>query len=375
MRTILLISPYWREKHRWMVSSYKLAELWQRLGYRVVAVCMGAETRVETVSETLTVHYRKDLFLPDPLNFGIAFGFTGYVRKLIRQEKPDLIVCNKLLFWTSFSVIALRLTGHKILVLTDALVGITWWPRSWWPKVLAFIEAWTIGWAVMLSAEKFVTFFPQPEKLLRRMGVWRKTRVISTGIDVSRYSFARSSLNEKPETSKLITVTYVGRLESVKGADDFLAAVTPLKKDHPDLKIQVVGWYKDGHPLVAQYQNEVTFTGLRDDIPAILGGTDIFVMPSYSEGLSNAIMEAMASGCACVVTGVGGNAFLVQNGVSGFHFTPGDRAELRSHVRKLIDDPAKRKRMGEMARKRIDEHFSWDVVGNLYRDLFKELMH
>jgi hypothetical protein len=93
MKTILLISPYWREKHRWMVSSYKLAELWQRLGYRVVAVCMGAETRVETVSETLTVHYRKDLFLPDPLNFGIALGFTGYVRKLIKQEKPDLIVC------------------------------------------------------------------------------------------------------------------------------------------------------------------------------------------------------------------------------------------------------------------------------------------
>ena len=368
MKTILLISPYWREKHRWMVSSYKLAELWQRLGYRVIAVCMGAETKVETVSDTLTVHSRKDLFLPDPLNFGISFGFTGYVRRLIRDEKPDLIVCNKLLFWTSFCVIALRLTGHKVLVLTYALVGITWWPRAWWPKVLAFIEAWTIGWAVMLSAEKLVTFFPQPKRLLRRMGVWGKTRVIPTGIDLKNFGLRIADSGKKE-----VTVTYVGRLESVKGADDFLAAVTPLKKDFPGLKIQVVGWYKDGHPLVSQYEKDVIFTGLRDDIPAILAETDIFVMPSYSEGLSNAIMEAMASGCACVVTGVGGNMFLVQNGISGFLFTPGDRAELRSQVRKLIDDPAKRRNMGEMARKRIEEWFSWDIVGKQYQQLFDEM--
>ncbi len=397
MRTILLISPYWKEPHRWMVSSYKLAELWQRLGYRVIAVCMGKETKVEKISETLTVHYRKDLFLPDPLNFGIAFGFTGYVRRVIREEKPDLIVCNKLLFWSSFSVIALRLTGHKILVLTDALVGITWWPRAWWPKVLAVIEAWTFGWAVMLCAERLVTFFPQPEKLLKRMGVWKKTSVIPTGIDPGPYSRTpnvnASSPLPRPEPSEGlageggalrarrerenelggIVITYVGRLESVKGADDFLAAATPLKKNYPQLKVQVVGWYKDGHPLVKQYQDQVTFTGLRDDIPAILSETDIFVMPSYSEGLSNAIMEAMSSSCACIATEVGGNAFLIQNGVSGFLFTPGDRAELQAHIRRLIDDPAKRKMMGQAARKRIDEQFSWEVVGKMYQRLFASL--
>src|SRR6185436_11102015 len=98
-----LISPYWKEDHRWMVSSVKLAELWQRLGYRVVVACMGSETSVERVSETLTIHRRKDLFLKDPLNFGIAFGFAGYVRRLIRDEKPDHIVVNKVLFWTSFA--------------------------------------------------------------------------------------------------------------------------------------------------------------------------------------------------------------------------------------------------------------------------------
>jgi glycosyltransferase involved in cell wall biosynthesis len=78
--------------------------------------------------------------------------------------------------------------------------------------------------------------------------------------------------------------------------------------------------------LVLRYGGSVTFTGLRKDIPAVLGETDIFVLPSYSEGLSNALMEAMSSGCACIASDVGGNAYLIQNGVSGFLFPPGDQA-------------------------------------------------
>lgn len=352
-----------------MVSSVKLAELWQRIGFNVIAVCMGSESKVDRVSDTLTVHYRKDFFLKDPWNYGIALGFTGYVRKLIRKEKPDYIVCNKLLFWTSFSVIALRLTGHKVLVLTDAFVGINWWPRGWLPKVCAAIYANTAGWLILLCASRVVTFHPQPTCLLRRLLIHKKTQVIPTGIDSKEWKVESGKWKKNDE----IVVSYVGRLESIKGVDDFLAAVVPLKKEHEDLNIQVVGWYKDNHPLVEQYQRDVKFTGLRNDIPEILGATDIFVMPSHSEGLSNAIMEAMSSRCACVVSEVGGNTYLVQNGVSGFCFPAGDREALAAHVSRLMDDPAKRKSMGEAARKRIEEVFDWKIVGKKYQELFESL--
>ena len=192
-QTILLISPYWKERHRWMVSSYKLAELWQRLGYRVVVACMGGETRTEVVSETLTVHFRKDVFLPDPLNFGIALGFAGFVKRLAADVKPDLIVVNKVLFWTSFSIVPLALSGRKVLLLTDALVGMTWWPRPFLAKVLAVVEAWTLGWLVLRSAHRFVTFHPQPEPLLQRLGVAGKTQVIPTGIDPGEFITTRGA--------------------------------------------------------------------------------------------------------------------------------------------------------------------------------------
>ncbi len=396
MKTILLISPYWKEPHRWMVSTVKLAELWQRLGYKVVVACMGEMQNatckmqndhfalkkgecVERASGTLTIYRKKDVFLKDPWNTGIAVGFAGMVRRIVREEQPDVIVVNKILFWTSLALLPLRLRGRRVILLTDALVGMTWWPRGRLPRLVARLAAWTVGWLLLRLAQSVVFFHPQPETLLRRLGIAGKSRVIPTGIDVTRYSFDRFSLqptqkrNEQPVTNPHITIAYVGRLESVKGVDDFLAAAFPLTEEYPRVRVQVVGWYPDNLPAVKEYERHVTFTGLRSDIPAILAETDIFVLPSYSEGLSNALMEAMASGCACIASDVGGNAYLIQNGISGFLFPAGDREALQSHLRRLIEDPAKRHAMGAAARKRIEEGFSWEVVGKQYSSLFEAM--
>jgi glycosyltransferase involved in cell wall biosynthesis len=380
VKKILLISPYWREEHRWMISTTKLAELWQRLGYSVVVVCMGSSvngyritdngTNVlkEDVSSTLTIYRKKDVFIPDPWNYGIAFGFSRLVKRIIKDEQPDIIVINKLLFWTSLCAISLRLRGIKVIQLTDALVGMTWWPRGTLTKVAAALYAWTLGWVILLCADRVIFFHPQPVWLVKRLGISKKVEVIPTGIDEKGYGL--SAMSPQPTAHSSITVTYIGRLESVKGVDDFLAAVVPLQKQYPQMNIQVVGWYKPDHPLVAEYGNRVLFTGLRKDIPEILAATDIFVLPSYSEGLSNALMEAMASGCACIASEVGGNAYLIQNGVSGLLFPSGDRPALQAHVRRLIDDGAKRKSIGEAARMRIAEMFSWEIVGKRYQQLF-----
>jgi glycosyltransferase involved in cell wall biosynthesis len=324
---------------------------------------MGADTSKEVVSDTLTIYRKKDLFIPDPWNYGIAFGFTSLVKQVIAMEKPDDIVVNKILFWTSLSAIALRLSGKKVILLTDAFVGMTWWPRGLIPQMGAAIYAWTLGWLIMLCAKRIVTFHPQPPSLLKRLGIAQKTEVIPTGIDPAPYG--------KRMDHKEITVTYVGRLESVKGVEDFLAAAVSVSAHHPNVVLQVAGFFKDPHPLVEQYKHQVKFLGLYKDIPELLGSTDIFVLPSYSEGLSNALMEAMASGCACIASEVGGNRYLIQNGVSGLLFPAGDREALAAHLRRLMEDPAKRKAMGEAARKRIEELFSWKVVGEKYRSLLE----
>lgn len=362
MKTVLLLSPYWKEEHRWMVSTVKLAELWQRRGHRVVVCCMGSSNRVTEVSPTLTIHCRKDVFLPDPWNYGIAPGFGGYALRLARELAPQQIVVNKVLFWSSFALLRLRLAGFRVTLITDALVGMTWWPRGMVPRVAAALYAWTAGWCILLAASRVVFFHPQPPRLLALLGIARKSRVIPTGIDESAYG-------PPVRDAGSITVTYVGRLESVKGVDDFLAATVPLRERIPRLRVQVVGWYKDGHPLVARYAQRAEFLGLRKDIPALLAASDIVVLPSYSEGLSNALMEAMASGCACVASAVGGNRYLLAEG-AGVLFPAGDRAALGEAVERLARDEALRTQLGRLARERIERQFSWREVGMLYDALF-----
>ncbi len=366
-KSILLISPYWKEDHRWMVSTVKLAELWQRLGYRVDVLCMGDSAKygaVEKISDTLAVHRVKDHFIPDPWNYGIAFGFSGRAAALAHTLKPDVIVVNKVLFWSSIALLRLRLAGHKVLLITDALVGITWWPRGKLGQICAAIYAWTLGWIILKAATKVIFFHPQQEAILRCLGIAGKSSVIPTGIDPAPFALPHT---ERPAP----VVTYIGRMESVKGADDFVVAALMVKDVHPDLTIQAVGWTKPDHPLVQEFGSRVTFTGLRHDIAEILRGTDIFVLPSYSEGLSNALMEAMASGCACIASDVGGNRFLIQSGSTGFLFPAGDREALAAHIRRLLEDPVKRRNLGEQARKRILEVFSWDKVGKQYDEYFR----
>ena len=367
MKTILLISPYWKEPHRWIVSSVKLAELWQRIGYKVIVVSMGSISSPMTkLRENLFLTTRKDVFLKDPWNYGISFGFAGFVAKIAKQEKPDIIVVNKLLFWSSLASISLRMRGYTVLQITDALVGMTWWPRSRIPKICAAIYAWTLGWLLLRIAHKVVFFHPQPESLLCRLGIAKKSLVIPTGIDPGPFSDAEKIRSREEQ----INVTYVGRLESVKGVDDFLFAAIPLKKDCPQLHIQVAGWVKPNHPLLSLYPHDVSFLGLSDDVAGLLAKTHIFVLPSYSEGLSNALMEAMASSCACIASRVGGNTFLIEEGTSGLLFTPGNREELQKHLLSLIKDGRKRETLGQNARKRIESMFSWDIVGRKYATLF-----
>lgn len=372
MQTIVLVSPYWKEEHRWMVSTVKLAELWQRLGYRVVVVCMGATEHgkrvdVDALSGSLVIHRVRDWFLPDPWNYGVALGFSGVVMRVVREERPALIVVNKILFWSSLSLLRLRIAGYPVILLTDTLVGITWWGRTRLFRICSRIYAWTIGWLILRAATRIVFFHPQPPHILRALRITQASRVIPTGIDATRYE--HSSHERHP-----LTMRYIGRLESVKGVDDFIHAAMTVKEDHPDIHVQVVGWYRDGHPLVREYGSHISFTGLRHDIPSLLSTTDIFVLPSYAEGLSNALMEAMASGCACIASEVGGNAYLIQNGVSGFLFPVGDRRALAAHMRRLIEDPHKRVALGRGAQERIRQHFDWQRVGAQYQELFRECL-
>jgi glycosyltransferase involved in cell wall biosynthesis len=114
--------------------------------------------------------------------------------------------------------------------------------------------------------------------------------------------------------------------------------------------------------------------GERDDIPEILRGLDLFILPSLREGISNTILEAMASGLPVVATNVGGNPELVVEGETGMLVHPSDPVAMANAIRTYLDQPELLKAHGQAGRKRVEQHFSMEKMVNGYLAVYDSVL-
>jgi sugar transferase (PEP-CTERM/EpsH1 system associated) len=121
----------------------------------------------------------------------------------------------------------------------------------------------------------------------------------------------------------------------------------------------------------AEWRGRVCFLGSSNRVAELLQAIDAYVLPSVFEGISNALLEAMASGIPAIATAVGGNPEVVIDGVSGLLFPAGDSGRLAGHLRALEAHPEMRQRLGQHARRRVAEEFSIDSMAGKYADLYQ----
>ena len=175
-------------------------------------------------------------------------------------------------------------------------------------------------------------------------------------------------------------VGMVGSLYPVKGHEYLLAAIPQVLRSYPHTTFLIVGRGELDLPLkekVNRYglKNRVRFLGLRDDVPALLSLMDIFVLPSLSEGLSIALLEAMAAGKPVIATDVGGNAEVVVDGETGFLVPPRDSDGLAGKICLLLGGNPRSRRMEENSRRRVQQYFSFEAMVNKYQDLYENCLH
>ena len=115
----------------------------------------------------------------------------------------------------------------------------------------------------------------------------------------------------------------------------------------------------------------VEFLGEVTDVPGVLARADIYVQPSFQEGLPNAVLEAMAMGLPIVATRVSGNEDVVTDGDNGLLVPPGDPDALAAALRTLVADPALAARMGRRSREIVESRFSLTAVMNQLRDAYR----
>lgn len=187
---------------------------------------------------------------------------------------------------------------------------------------------------------------------------WPKLHIIHCGVDPDQFQPVH---HDKPGSQLL----YVGRLSAAKGLPILLNSLAQLQGDYPDLRLTVVGDGED-RQLLEQFARQrgvsdrVLFVGYQSqtEVRAAMAQTDVFVMPSFAEGVPVSLMEAMAAGVPVVTTRIAGISELVDDGVNGYLVSPGDSDALTAKIAQLLDEPTLRAEFGAAGRQKVMAEFN-----------------
>jgi glycosyltransferase involved in cell wall biosynthesis len=202
----------------------------------------------------------------------------------------------------------------------------------------------------------------------------RKVLVIPNGIDLSRFP---APPGRRPAAVR--RAIHVARLHPVKDQTTLLHAVRQVADAEPDFRLDIVGDGPAWDELAALHEKlalerHVRFLGFRGDVREMLGGADLFVLSSVSEGISLTLLEAMAAGLPVVATDVGGNREVVAHRETGLLVPPRSPEALAAAMLRLVRDPATARRMGAAGRERVEKQFDLRRVVQTYERLYLSLL-
>jgi sugar transferase (PEP-CTERM/EpsH1 system associated) len=237
--------------------------------------------------------------------------------------------------------------------------------------------------------DHYVTVSKDLERyLIRRVGIApARITAICNGVDVERFGPAPDRrlqlLPAAWRKAARFVVGSVGRVEAVKDHALLVRAFARLLAERPALRarlrLMVVG---EGQLLPALRDlarslgiaDVAWFPGALENVPELLRLLDVFVLPSLNEGISNTVLEALASGVPVIATRVGGNPEIVEDGRYGGLFAPGDEAALAGLLAAYVDDAGLRDAHAAAARRAAVERFSLGVMVAQYRALYESLL-
>ena len=207
--------------------------------------------------------------------------------------------------------------------------------------------------------------------------------VVWNGVDTTWFDPAAVRAVERSSVGLAeggVLVGHIGRFREEKGQVFLLQAFRLVAERTPNARFLVVGGGTDLERIekeaaAAPLAGRVAILGYQEDVRPYLAAMDIFVLPSQSEGMPNALMEAMSMQRACVATRVGGTRELLDDGRAGSLVDYGDRTALAARITELVEDAEKRRRFALAARRRMEEVFSMEqMMMENYQNLYDEAL-
>lgn len=196
-----------------------------------------------------------------------------------------------------------------------------------------------------------------------------KPVVVHNGVNVSEeYSLPTQS-------GMVLQIVFVGRLVYAKGVQDLIEAFSAIASANPWASLLIVGDGPYRQTLDDMAQSALCWDRIRflgeippSEVPRVLSECNIFVNPSYSEGLPTSVLEAASAGLATIATDVGGTRDIIEHNRSGIIVQPGDVGALIRHLVELLNNPGRRVELGQAARESARK-FNWETITDQWEDL------
>jgi len=296
-------------------------------------------------------------------------GIVGRVRRLIRQERPDLVHLHSRRGSDVWGALAARLE-HIPTVMSRR--NDTPEPRWWWPIKYRLYD-------------RVVAISEGIRQVLLGLGLPPEMVVcVRSAVDAERFRPGRGELPwlrsefgiAKDEQTVAMAAQFIAR----KGHRTLLAALPEVLAAHPRTRVLLFGRGPELDTirrLVSEMSMDerVVFCGFRDDLHRVLPCVDILVHPAETEGLGVVLLQAAACGVPIVASRAGGMPEIVHPGITGELIEPGDHDRLATHLNRLLADPGLRQHYGAAGRELALRDFSVDtmVEGNraVYRSVCK----
>jgi glycosyltransferase involved in cell wall biosynthesis len=299
----------------------------------------------------------------------------GALRLVYRLRKTiDILHAHELLSPTTTAVAAKLLIHRPVVakVLGGGAMGDV-------PKLLSKpfgrVRMALFRWLV----DRFICVSEEIVAQLRTAGVpERKLVRIPNGVDTDLYApisaDERERLRLALELPAAPLVIYTGRLSPEKGVRVLADAWSRVLDRCPDAHLVLLGEGPEREALTARELPQAHLLGTRQNVVSYLHCSDVFVLPSEREGLSNALLEAMAAGLGCVATNVGGTPELITDGVTGALVPAGQAEALADMLVRYLTDAELRGRTGRAAREYVCAHYSLRAVAEQLVSVYRSLM-
>jgi sugar transferase (PEP-CTERM/EpsH1 system associated) len=273
-----------------------------------------------------------------------------------------------------YAALAARLAGVKVFVHTmhGRLGGPEPWRRLLAARYFANVANAITAVSPAVKQDLILQERIHPERII----------VIPNGIDTSQpldNNRGQTLRQEWNIPSEAYVVGTCCRLTAIKGVDYLLRAAVAIVARHPRTVFVIVG---DGElqgeleRLARELglQDKVIFTGFRRDVPHILALLDVYALPSLSEGLSMGLLEAMLAGKPVVATRVGGNADVIEDGITGRLVEAQNSKQLADAIGWILSNPEEAKRFGSAAQENVRRRFSLERMVKEYDCLYQSLL-